>query len=164
MPALVLVVDDEPNVLAGFARALKLGGYRVRAVSDAKAALALVDEFPFDVAILDFLMPSMGGIELLAHIRKKLPTIRSIFISAQISKKLTAEELTAKLKTEVEADVYLHKPISNEELISTVSKLLSGTGETWEEFASRSMDGKAKKIKAAKATTKDLKKNFKEKA
>lgn len=163
MPARILIVDDEANVLKGWARALRLAGYRVSTASTAQEALNLADEHPFDVTVLDFLMPSMTGIELLTRLRKKLPTIRSVVISGRIDKKLTADQLTSTLRDAVEADVYLHKPVSNQDLTETIAKLLSGAERSWKEFASQTVNAKAIKIKTAKDTAKELKKNLKNK-
>lgn len=161
MPARILIVDDEASVLKGWARALRLAGYKVSTASTALEALTLADEHPFDVTVLDFLMPSMTGIELLTRLRKKLPTIRSVVISGRIDNKLTADELSSKLREAVEADVYLHKPVSNQDLKETIAKLLSGAEQSWKEFASRNVNAKATKIKAAKDAAKELKKHLK---
>ena len=69
MPNRILIVDDEKLVLAGFKTALELEGYRVWTSQNAKAALALVQEASFDLIVLDFIMPGMDGLELLARIR-----------------------------------------------------------------------------------------------
>jgi len=163
VPARVLIVDDEANVLRGWARALRLAGYRVSTASTAQEALNLADEHPFDVTVLDFLMPSMTGIELLARLRKKVPTIRSVVISGRIDKKHTADQLTSKLREAVEADIYLHKPVSNQDLTETIEKLLGGAERSWKEFASRSVNAKSTKIKTAKNVAKELKKSLKKK-
>lgn len=163
MPSRILIVDDEANVLKGWARALRLEGYRVSTAATAQEALDLADEHPFDVAVLDFLMPSMTGIELLTRLRRKLPTIRSVVISGRIDKKVTAEQLTAKLRDAVEADVYLHKPVSNKDLADTVAQLLEKAPGTWKEFAERAGSARISKIKKAKETAKELKKDLKKK-
>jgi two-component system, OmpR family, response regulator len=164
MPPRILIVDDEPNVLKGWARALRLEGYRVSTASTPQEALDLADEHRFDVTVLDFLMPLMTGIELLTRLRKKIPTIRSVVISGRIDKKLTAEQLTSKLRDAVEADVYLHKPVSNNELADTVAQLLTSETSTWKDFAKQAASARTSKIKTAKETAKELKKDLKKKA
>ena len=163
MPAWILVVDDENNVLNAWARALRLAGYKVTTASTPEEALSLAEEHPFDLAVLDFLMPTMTGIELLTRLRKRIATIRSVVISGRIDDKISADELTSKLREAVEADIYLHKPVSNEALVQTVAKVLSGANSTWKDFASLSVKAKGSRISAAKATGKELKKNLKKK-
>jgi DNA-binding NtrC family response regulator len=90
-------------VLKGWAKALRLAGNRVSTAATAQEALNLTDEHPFELTVRDFLRPAMTGIELLTRLRKKLPAIRSVVISDRIDKKLTADELTSKLRDTVEA-------------------------------------------------------------
>jgi two-component system OmpR family response regulator len=164
MPPRILIVDDEANVLGAWERALRLEGYRVSRASTAQEALDLADEHRFDVTVLDFLMPTMTGIELLARLRKKIPTIRSVVISGQIDKKLTAEQLTSRLRDAVEADAYLHKPVSNEELVSTVAQLIAKAPTTWKAYAEQASSARLPKIGNAKKVAKELKKDVNKKA
>lgn len=73
----VLLVDDEPNVLAGFARQLR-GKYEIETAGSGKKALQLLEtEGPFAVVVSDNRMPGMDGTELLAQVRAIQPdTVR----------------------------------------------------------------------------------------
>jgi CheY-like chemotaxis protein len=164
MPPRILIVDDERNVLRAWARALRLEGYRVSTASTAREALDLADEHVFDVVVLDFLMPSMTGLELLTRLRRKIATIRSVVISGKIDKKITAEQLTSQLRDAVEADVYLHKPVSNKTLVDTVTQLTEKAPGNWKEFAEKVGSARASKIGKARETAKELKKDIKKKA
>lgn len=162
MPSRILIIDDEKLVLDGFKTALELEGYKIWTALEAKAALKIVQEIPFDVIVLDFIMPGMDGVELLARIRKHQPLVRSIIISGKIDIKSSEDDLTKLLGEQVEADLYLHKPVSNERLVASVKSLLTNpTGSDWKAVAGQLVQKQGAPINKAKATAKNLKKNLK---
>ncbi len=164
MPNRILIVDDEKLVLAGFKTALELEGYRVWTSQNAKAALALVQEASFDLIVLDFIMPGMDGLELLARIRKHQPLVRSIIISGKIDSGQSEDDLTKTLGEQVEADLYLHKPVSNERLIAAVKTLLTDThGGDWKAIAGQLVQRQGAPIGKARAAAKALRKSLKKK-
>jgi DNA-binding response OmpR family regulator len=164
MPSRILIVDDEKLVLDGFKTALELEGYNVWTALDAKAALALVQETPFDLIVLDFIMPGMDGLELLARIRKHQPLVRSIIISGKIDSGKSEDDLTKTLGEQVEADLYLHKPVSNERLVAAIKALLvDAHGGDWKAIAGQLVERQGAPIGKAKAAAKSLKKNLKKK-
>jgi DNA-binding response OmpR family regulator len=164
MPNRILVVDDERLVLDGFKTALELHGHNVWTAQDANAALRLAQEAPIDLIVLDFIMPGMDGLELLARIRKHQPLVRSIIISGKIDGKQSEDDLTKTLGEQVEADLYLHKPVSNERLIAAVKALLTDphVGD-WKTIAGQLVQRQGAPIGKAKAAAKTLRKNLKKK-
>jgi len=161
----ILVVDDEENVRKSWSRALRLAGYTVRMAGNGDEALRECDEHHFDLVILDFLMPSMTGVELLRRIRKKLPHVRSIIVSGKIDERMSQDEITRTLRETVEADLYLHKPISNQQLRESVKNLL-GTNEipqSWAVIARKAVGAKRATIESARKASKDLKKHVRKK-
>jgi two-component system, OmpR family, response regulator len=68
----ILVVDDNAEAAEVLAIGLELLGQEVRTVLDGAAALALLEQWRPDVAILDLSMPGMSGTELARHIRERL--------------------------------------------------------------------------------------------
>src|SRR6185295_11148677 len=109
--ASILIVEDERTVLRALARAMRLAGYKVEGAETADAAISLCDEHTFDLVILDYLMPSMKGLELLTRIRRVQPLVRSILISGKLDSEFDEDTLAADLRRSVEVDVYLHKPV-----------------------------------------------------
>jgi two-component system response regulator HydG len=65
----VLVVDDEPALRRSLARVLETRGMRVEVAESGEQALECITRSPPDVAIIDMMMPSMGGLEVLARVR-----------------------------------------------------------------------------------------------
>src|SRR5688572_19336205 len=65
----VLVADDEPQVRRVVASALRRLGFEVRAVEDGAAAIALAEQTPFDLALIDLGMPT-GGLEVVRRLKQ----------------------------------------------------------------------------------------------
>ena len=141
MPHRILAVDDEVDELAGWETALRRGGYLVRTASTAASALDLCDEFNFDLVILDYVMPKMKGLELLARIRKKSPLVRSIVISGKVD--LLEQEIRESIRGDVETDRHLRKPVRNEELLDAVAEVLKEVqpSHSWDAVAADYIKG-----------------------
>lgn len=69
-PYRILLVDDEPNVLAALRRVFRQENYEIVTAPDAKEALELLRKQQFNVIISDFMMPGMDGGELLRQARQ----------------------------------------------------------------------------------------------
>ena len=120
MPApRVLVVDDEVSNLRLAERILQAAGYVVAAAGSGADALQLVDEQgPFDIYVLDVMMPSMRGTELADAIRQRQPQARVLYFTAYSHALFTGAQL---LK---ENEAFVQKPVSKQELLEAVSLLL----------------------------------------
>jgi len=158
MPHRILVVDDDPDVLGSFQRRLELLGYVVGTAATGTDALKLCEENSFDLVILDFIMPNMNGIELLVRVRKLQPHIRSIIISGQLKAEVDEKQLGKELGEWVEADSYLHKPVSPQRLAEEIEALVSRTtGEKdWQALAKDAVKARTVKLSTAKTATKNL--------
>jgi DNA-binding NtrC family response regulator len=81
--ARVLVVDDEPLIRWSVSETLAERGYDVVETGDAKGArLAVGDDQPFDVVLLDYRLPDSDDLGLLASIREASPTAQVILMTA----------------------------------------------------------------------------------
>ncbi|MCW5585589.1 MAG: response regulator, partial [Chromatiales bacterium] len=65
----ILIVEDEPTLLAQLGDQLKARGYSVDAAADGETGLYLGREYPMDLAIIDLGLPRMSGIELIRQLR-----------------------------------------------------------------------------------------------
>jgi CheY-like chemotaxis protein len=81
-PATVLVVDDDADTRGNLHDILSDLGYHVETAADGPAALALVRARRFDVALLDFKMPGMNGLELYRAIKARRPETVAVIVSA----------------------------------------------------------------------------------
>jgi two-component system response regulator MprA len=156
----VLVVDDEPDVLDALARAIRLAGHKVTKASDAADALRRCEDHSFDVVVLDYIMPSMSGIELLNRIRDYQPTIRSVIVSGKIDTQLSEDAVVEELRDRIEADAYLHKPLNNQRLLDTINVLLNENEKrSWKDVAKLNVTAKKRKaeVKGAERAMSRLK-------
>ena len=70
MSATILIVDDEENLRMTLSRILTKAGFNVTTASSGEEALRLVQAGAYELAFIDLLMPGIGGLALLAELRK----------------------------------------------------------------------------------------------
>jgi DNA-binding response OmpR family regulator len=118
----VLVVDDEPDISLILKMVLEDSGFEVHSFEDPISALNSFEVGLYDLLILDIKMPEMDGFELYHEIRKKDNKVKICFLTASemYYKKLRNEEFCTLNK-----DMFIQKPIENEELIKEINKILS---------------------------------------
>jgi EAL domain-containing protein (putative c-di-GMP-specific phosphodiesterase class I) len=110
----VLLVDDEPAVLAICRRAIAAGGYEVTACADGAAAVAALDAATYVAVVSDLEMPNLGGLDLLRAVRRRDPDVPVILMTGRP----TVE--TAALAVELGAHRYLLKPFPPARLLEYV--------------------------------------------
>ncbi len=79
----LLVVDDDPDFRGTVVRRFMRRGYQVQEASDGNEALDLAQRHSFDVAIVDMVMPGMGGLELLSRLKAQSPETEVILLTGQ---------------------------------------------------------------------------------
>lgn len=77
----ILLVDDEEEILRLLARRLTRRGHQVTTAADSSQALARLREGPFDLAILDFTMPGMTGLELAGRCHAQYPALKILMLT-----------------------------------------------------------------------------------
>lgn len=112
----ILVVDDEEDTCANLRDILDDLGYQVDTASSGEAALTLVRNCPYDVALLDLRMPGMDGLELYRRIREIQAGTVALIVTAYASSE------TARSALEAGAWKVLSKPVQLEHLISLVDE------------------------------------------
>ncbi|WP_407540983.1 response regulator transcription factor [Deinococcus radiomollis] len=117
MSALVLVVEDEPQIAAVLEAYLKQEGHRVEKAADGKAALSLYRAAKPDLLLLDLMLPGLSGMEVLRAVRADGST-PVILVTAR------AEETDQVLGLEFGADDYVVKPFRPREVMARVKAVL----------------------------------------
>ncbi len=112
----VLVVDDEEVIRDVLGSLLRREGHRVREASTAAAALSAAEDEPFDVILLDLMLPDRPGMEVLRELKKRDPAAVVVVVTAYSS----IESAIAAMREG--AFHYIPKPFQNEEVILTVRK------------------------------------------
>lgn len=125
MPAKVLVVDDEKDIVDLVRHHLEKEGFHCLQASDGGAALRLARESRPDLLILDLMLPGLDGLEVCRRLRREPPTARLPIIMLTAK----AEEVDRIVGLEVGADDYIVKPFSPRELVARVKAILRRTQE-----------------------------------
>jgi DNA-binding response OmpR family regulator len=114
----VLVVDDDPTVSDVVRRYLEQAGCEVRLAADGAAGLAAIADQRPDLVVLDLMMPGIDGLEVCRRIRRQLPDLPVIMLTA------LGEEADRVVGLEVGADDYVTKPFSPRELVLRIRSVL----------------------------------------
>jgi two-component system response regulator RegX3 len=113
----VLVVDDEPAIRDVVAYALRREGFEVSEAADGDTALASARGEPFDVVVLDLMLPKLSGTEVCRALRAE-SDVPILILTAK------DEEVDRVLGLELGADDYVTKPFSAAELVSRIRAIL----------------------------------------
>ncbi len=116
-PARILVVDDNDALRENLAEALQLEGYEVEVASNGSGALVrLSEDPPFQVVLLDLVMPGIDGREVLLRIRQdpRLADLRVV---------MTTGHPGPRARSGVPADVFLTKPFGVRELLGALKQV-----------------------------------------
>jgi DNA-binding response OmpR family regulator len=113
----VLVVEDEKKTASFIRKALQSEGYAVDMLHDGAEALAAVGHTPFDVVVLDVMLPGRDGLSVVRQMRERKIAIPVLMLTARGEVSEKVEGLNAG------ADDYLPKPFALEELIARVRAL-----------------------------------------
>jgi two-component system OmpR family response regulator len=122
----VLVVDDEPSIVDAIATALRYEGFEVDQAANGRAALRAAQEKPFDLIVLDIMMPDLDGLEVTKRLRAGGVRVPVLFLTARDSVEDKITGLT------VGGDDYVVKPFSLAEVVARVRVILRRTKESAE--------------------------------
>jgi len=118
MPATILIVDDEKNILLTLSQALQLQGYRTELAASGQVALDLLSTRPVDAVLMDVKMPDMDGLTALEKLHGQRPKLPVIMMSGHG----TIE--TAVRATQLGARDFLEKPIARDRLLVALRNAL----------------------------------------
>ncbi|MEM1447656.1 MAG: response regulator transcription factor [Planctomycetota bacterium] len=110
----VLVVEDEEALAIGIRDAIEHAGFDVTLVHDGIAALEAAQKGPFDLIVLDLMLPGQSGIDVLKKLRADNHMVRVLVLTA------LADEEDLVRGFEAGADDYMKKPFSPRELLARV--------------------------------------------
>ena len=110
----ILVIEDEPRILAFLARGLEAEGFTVDGAGDGAAGLEQATCGRYDLVILDLLLPKLDGLAVLRQLQHEHPELPVVIVSAR-------SDLQTKLRGfDLGACDYLSKPFSFDELLARV--------------------------------------------
>ncbi|GBQ01050.1 DNA-binding response regulator [Streptomyces spongiicola] len=121
-PVRVLVVDDESSLTELLSMALRYEGWEVRSAGDGAGAVRAARAFRPDAVILDVMLPDMDGLTVLGRLRRELPDVPVLFLTARDAVEDRIAGLTAG------GDDYVTKPFSLEEVVARLRGLIRRSG------------------------------------
>ena len=114
----ILIVEDEPNMVAGLRDNFEYEGYEVLTASDGAEGLGRALNDAPDLVVLDVMMPKMSGLEVCKQLKAKRPSIPVIMLTAR------GQEVDKVVGLELGADDYVTKPFSIRELLARIKAVL----------------------------------------
>src|SRR5262249_53186399 len=118
MKTRILIVEDEPAMVAGLRDNFEYEGYEVISAPDGVAGLdRALAEHP-DLVVLDVMMPRMSGLDVCKQLKVKRPGLPIIMLTAR------GQEIDKVVGLELGADDYVTKPFSIRELMARVKAVL----------------------------------------
>jgi DNA-binding response OmpR family regulator len=116
----VLIVDDEPNIVASLEFLMRRQGYDTLVVTDGDEVFGVVERFRPDLVLLDVMLPHRDGFEVCQQLRAGgYQTLKIVMLTAKGRESEEAKGLA------VGADLYVTKPFSTRDLVAQVAALLA---------------------------------------
>jgi DNA-binding response OmpR family regulator len=119
--ARILIVEDEPSMLAGLKDNLEMEGYEVETAATGSEGLKKLLERSYHLVLLDVMLPELSGFDVLKQAREHSLRTPVIMLTAK------GEEVDRVVGLELGADDYVTKPFSLRELLARVKAVLRRT-------------------------------------
>ena len=117
----IMVVDDEHDLTLFYRMSLEYYGFEVETFNESKKALSSFKPDYYDLVILDIKTPDMDGFELYREIKERDPNAKACFLTAS---ELYYKEFRTKEYSALDKELFIRKPIGNEELIKEIKRLI----------------------------------------
>jgi two-component system alkaline phosphatase synthesis response regulator PhoP len=117
-PTRILLVEDEPSLVLTLTDRLVSEGYRVETAGDGNSALARAEETPFDLVLLDVMLPGKNGFDVCRDLRQRGVSTPVLMLTAR------AQVVDRVVGLKLGADDYLTKPFEMIELLARIEALL----------------------------------------
>src|SRR5688572_28141684 len=118
MKSKILIVEDEPAMIAGLRDNFEYEGYEVISADDGVTGLERALSDNPDLVVLDVMMPRMSGLDVCKQLKVKRPSMPIIMLTAR------GQEIDKVVGLELGADDYVTKPFSVRELMARVKAVL----------------------------------------
>jgi two-component system alkaline phosphatase synthesis response regulator PhoP len=114
----ILIVEDEPAMVAGLRDNFEYEGYEVITAADGVSGLERALTHDPDLVVLDVMMPRMSGLEVCKQVKARRPALPIIMLTAR------GQEIDKVVGLELGADDYVTKPFSIRELMARIKAVL----------------------------------------
>jgi len=119
--ALILIIDDEPQIRSMLKLMLERDGYEVAEAPDGIEGIRVFRQNPAELIITDLIMPNKDGIGLIIDLKKEFPNVKIIAMSGG---GLNKPEGYLKGAKKLGADCTLTKPIDRDEMLRAIKDVL----------------------------------------
>jgi DNA-binding response OmpR family regulator len=134
----ILIVEDEAPMLQGLKDNLEFEGYEVDTASEGNAGLEKIMGNPYDLVLLDVMLPNISGFDICKNVRKAGINTPIILLTAK------GEEIDKVLGLELGADDYITKPFSLRELLARIKAIMRRTPDAGKDTSEDIQIGKLK--------------------
>jgi signal transduction histidine kinase len=141
----ILVVDDELGIREGCRRALTPQGFEVDVAENAAVGLRKLRETPFDVLLLDVMMPGMSGLEMLEQVRQFAPELIVIIITGYATIEMAVKAI------QQGAQDFIAKPFTAERLVQIINRELERQQLRREAARAQALEEETRELARAKA-------------
>jgi DNA-binding response OmpR family regulator len=117
-----MVVDDESDITFTLQAGLEDGGFDVDAFTDPELVLSSFKADLFDLVLIDIMMPKMDGFVLYELLKTVDPGVKVCFLTAS---EMYREDVREAEHCALNKDLFLQKPISNEDLVTEITKRIN---------------------------------------
>lgn len=118
MSARILLVEDEPGLVMTLSDMLMIDGYTVESATDGNTGLARASSEPFDLVILDVMLPGKNGLDVCRELRFRGKDVPILMLTAK------SQLVDRVVGLKIGADDYLTKPFEAPELLARIEALL----------------------------------------
>lgn len=126
-PVRILVVEDDAKIASFVTNGLRQSGFAVDSSGDGRAALELAVSTPYDLLVVDVMLPLLDGLGLVSQLRSQGNRVPVLFLSAKVSVDDRIRGLQAG------GDDYMTKPFAFSELLARVQALIRRSTQTTSE-------------------------------
>jgi CheY-like chemotaxis protein len=116
--ASILIIDDSAYMRGKIRSILKKASHSIQEAEDGVTGIQMASAQPFDLILLDIIMPGMDGLKILGLLHERKSTVPVIIITADIQESISSQ------CRDLGAFAVIHKPPREEDLLSAVSRAL----------------------------------------
>jgi len=115
---LILIIDDDPNLRRTLSDILRTVGYETLAAKDGTEGLAVLQQRPVNVALIDLMLPDISGLEVLSRVKADYPFTEAIILTGNATLNSAIEA------TNKDAFSYLQKPYEIDQLLLHIRRVI----------------------------------------
>jgi two-component system response regulator PilR (NtrC family) len=114
----ILFVDDDPDLRDIVTEQLVAAGYAVDVAGDGESAMKILESRKYDVVLLDITLPNRSGMDVLKHVKERLPSCKVIMLTGMIGLTIAIDSMR------LGASDYITKPYNMDYLLASIRRAI----------------------------------------